>query len=102
MRNKMNLTFETARNIVKGLMAVALILCVAALLIDRQGENGFATIAAVTALVCIALALFLVFTGLQCPYCGRHIIRKCLVVKACPYCGRDLASGVRQKKSKRR
>jgi predicted RNA-binding Zn-ribbon protein involved in translation (DUF1610 family) len=98
---KRRVTFETARSIVKALLAVTMIVCLGALLFDRDGEAGFGGVAAVTGLVCVALAIFVVIVRKQCPYCGRRIIRKCLAVKACPHCGRDLVSGLRHKKKKR-
>ena len=97
MKNQ-NLNFERARNIIKGLLVLAAILCVVALV---AGEGQFMAYATVVAAVLIVLAVFVMAVGMKCPYCGRAIIRKCLVVKSCPHCGRDLASGLKSKKKKR-
>ena len=96
---KKNGTFEMARNIIKGLLALAAVMCVVALAIGEG--SALATTAAIGALVCIAAVLFVVATCMKCPYCGRAIIRKCLVVKTCPHCGRNLVSGLKGKKGKR-
>ena len=96
---KQNVTFEMARNIIKGLLAVAGIMCVIAL-IANDGNSRFAVYAAIIAVVCIVGTLFIVATSMKCPYCGRAIIRKCLVVKTCPHCNRNLVSGLKSKKKK--
>ena len=96
---KQNVSFETARNIVKCLLAVAAIVCVIALILGDDAGN-FVSTAALIAVVCLVLAVILVVTCLKCPFCGRMIISKCLVVKNCPHCGRNLVTGLKGKKKK--
>ena len=96
---KQNVTFEMARNIIKCLLALAAAMCVIALIINDNG-SPFAVYAAIIAVGCIVAVLFLVVTCLKCPYCGRLIVRKCLVVKSCPHCNRNLVTGLKGKKKK--
>ena len=96
---KQNVTFEMAKNIIKCLLAVAGVMCVIALIIGEDG-GSFSVYAAVIAVVCLLAAIFVVATAMRCPYCGRAIIRKCLVVKSCPHCGRNLVSGLKGKKKR--
>lgn len=95
---KQKLSFETARNMVKLLLAAAAALCVLALIV---GEDTFGMYAAVAALVCVVLTIMVLLTCMKCPYCGRLIVRKCLVVKSCPHCNRNLSSGLKGKKGRK-
>jgi len=91
-----NTTFERARGLVKGCLFAAVAFCVIGLLINSSSET-LAMYAAVTAVILMAVALIFVAMCLKCPYCGKHIIVKCLTVKSCPHCGRDLVSGMKVK-----
>jgi len=99
---KQNSNFQRGQTAIKCLLGLAGILCILALLIDngKATPSGFSLYAAVTAIVCIVLTIFVVATAMKCPYCGRRIIRKCLTVKSCPHCRRNLASGIRVKGKK--
>ena len=97
---KQDLSFRRAQTIVKCLLAVAGVMCAAALLLEGGGVTGFSMYAVVVAVVCIILTFLVVAGAMKCPYCGRRIIRKCLVVKVCPHCSRDLSSGIRVKGKK--
>lgn len=97
---KQNVGFETARNIIKCLLALAAILCVVALVLGEDAAT-FGTYAAIVAVGCIVLSILVLIVGCKCPYCGQLIIRKVLVVKTCPHCGRNLVSGLKGKKGKR-
>lgn len=94
---KQNFSFERSRSIVKFLLIFAGALCILALL---MGEGPMQTYASVTAIVCILMSLFVMFVGLRCPYCGKVIFKKCLVVKNCPHCNRNLVTGLKGKKKK--
>ena len=96
---KQNVSFETARNIIKCLLALAAILCIVALILGEDAAT-FGTYAAVVAVGCIVLSIFVLLVGMKCPYCGSLIVKKCLIVKSCPHCGRDLTSGLKSKKGK--
>ena len=91
-----NLTFERARGLVKGCLYAAIAFCVVGLLVNSSSET-LAFYATVAAVVLIAVALIFVAMCLKCPYCGKHIIVKCLTTKTCTHCGRDLASGIKVK-----
>ena len=100
---KQNMNFQRGQVLIKCLMGVAAALCAIALLVEGRGEtSSFSVYAAVTAVVCIVLTIFVVAVAMKCPYCGRRIIRKCLTVKSCPHCHRDLVSGMRVKGKKGR
>ena len=96
---KQNMTFEMARNVIKCLLVVAGVMCGIALLLN-DGSSQFAVWAAIIAVACIVAILFIVATAMKCPYCGRAIVRKCLVVKTCPHCNRNLVTGLKSKKKK--
>ena len=96
-----NLTFERARGLVKGCLYAAIAFCVAGLLINSTSET-MAMYAVIAAVLLIAVALFFVAVCLKCPYCGKHIIVKCLTVKSCPHCNRNLETGIKAKGKKRR
>lgn len=97
---KTGITFEKARSLMKILLIAAGALCVLGLIVNSGSETAafYATIAAIS---CVAAALFILVTCVKCPYCGKRIIRNCLVVKTCPHCRRDLASGLRAKSRKK-
>ena len=92
-----NITFERARNILKAMLALAAILCILGLLLNSSSETA-AFYCVIGALVSMALGMVVLFMGVRCPYCGRVIIKKCLVVKNCPHCRRDLVTGIKGKK----
>jgi len=98
----MNFTknFDRARSIAKGCLFGAAGLCVLGLLVNGSMPD-LAVYIVVAAVALIVIALFVVFTCLKCPYCGKQIISKCLTVTACPHCKRDLRSGLKTKKKKR-
>ena len=96
-----NMNFQRGQTAIKCLMGLAAILCAIALLVEGRGTtSSFSVYAAVTAIVCIVLTIFVVAVAMKCPYCGRRIIRKCLTVKTCPHCRRNLTSGIRTKGKK--
>jgi len=97
---KQNVSFEMARNIIKCLLAIAAIICVIALILGEEYVT-FCSSAVMIALGCVVLAILVLVTCMKCPYCGKLIIRKCLLVKSCPHCGRNLVSGLKGKKGKR-
>ena len=98
----MNFTknFERARNITKGCLFAAFGLCVLGLLVNESVPD-LAVYIVVASVALIAIALFVVFTCLKCPYCGKQIISKCLTATVCPHCRRDLTTGMKSKKKKR-
>ena len=90
--------FETARNVVKVTIVLAILCCLAGL-ITKSSEtvsNGFAF----AGLGLIIITLFVAISSLKCPYCNTRIFRKCLVLKVCPHCHRDLSSGAKVKGKK--
>lgn len=95
------MSFERARGLVKGCLYAAIAFCVIGLLVNEIAET-YAVYAVVAAVALIIFALFIVVTCLKCPYCGKHLIVKCLVVKNCPHCGRNLETGIKSKSKKRK
>ena len=91
---------QTARNIIKCLMAFAGLVCIAALIIGDELPN-FGGTALLIATVCIVLCFVVLATGMKCPFCGKVIIRNALVAKECPHCGRNLVTGEKGKKRSR-
>lgn len=93
-------TFERARGLVKGCLYAAIAFCVVGLLVMSSSED-MAMYACIAAVILIVIALFFVAVCLKCPYCGKHIIVKCLTTKKCTHCGRDLATGMKIKGKKK-
>ena len=92
--------FETARSLVKGFLIAGVVCCLGALLTPTNAPVGFyLTYGSVG---CMVLCIFFIIVGLRCPYCGKHIIRNCLVVKSCPHCRRNLKTGMKAKHKKDR
>lgn len=91
-----NMSFERARGLVKGCLYAAIAFCIIGLLVNGTSET-YAMYAVVAAVALIVFALFIVVTCLKCPYCGKQLIVKCLVVKNCPHCGRNLETGIKSK-----
>ena len=77
--------FDRARGVVKGCLFGAMGLCILGLLVNGSMPQ-IAVYIVISAVVLIFFALFLVFTCLKCPYCGKQIITKCLTVTSCPHC----------------
>lgn len=98
----MNFTknFDRARNVVKGCLITAMIICVIGLFINESAPTlGLYII--IAALALIAFAMLLVFTSLKCPYCGKQLFSKCLTVTVCPNCKRNLTTGMKSKGKKK-
>ena len=95
-----NTTFERARGLVKGCLYAAVAFCVIGFIVNSSSPN-LAMYACVAAVILMVIALFFVATCLKCPYCGKHIIVKCLTTKNCPHCGRNLVTGMKTKGKKR-
>ena len=97
----MNFTknFDRARGLAKGCLFGAMGLCILGL-ITNGSMPDLAVYIVVAAVVLIAVALFVVFTCLKCPYCGKQIISKCLTTTVCPHCKRNLTTGLKGKKKK--
>ncbi len=92
--------FDRARSLAKGCLFGAMGLCILGLLINESMPQ-FAIYIVVAAVALIVIALFVVFTCLKCPYCGKQIISKCLTATVCPHCKRNLSTGLKSKKKKR-
>ena len=97
MRKKFNM--ETARTVIKCLLAFAGLICIAALIFGDELPNLGGT-ALLIAAVCIVLCIFVLATGMRCPFCGKVIVVNCLAAKTCPHCGRDLVTGKKGKNKK--
>jgi len=97
MKPKKN--FETARKIVKLLLGATIVLCVLALLVN-DGSGGLVNYFVIGAIACIVAVVLVVAIGMRCPYCGKTIVRKCLVVEVCPHCRRNLTTGLKSKKKR--
>lgn len=97
---KTGFTFEQARNLLKGLLITAGALCVLGLILNSSSETA-ALYTTLGAICCIVVGLFVLVTCVKCPYCGKRIIRNCLVVKSCPHCHRNLSSGLKTRKNKK-
>lgn len=98
MRPKLKLS--TARNIVRCLLTLAIVLCVVDLLFGGR-LPGYRAAAGLIALLCIAAAVILLIAAIRCPFCDKVIIRNALGAKVCPHCGRNLVTGAKGKKSRR-
>ena len=94
-----NKSFETARNIIKVLLGAAVVLCVLALLVG-DGGGALGAYVVIAAVACIVAIVIVLAVGMRCPYCGKTIVRKCLVVEVCPHCRRNLATGLKSKKKR--
>ncbi len=92
--------FETARNLVKGLLAAGLVCSVLALFMSQVGSVMIGMYLGMGSVGCILMCLFFVLTALKCPWCGKRIIRRCLALKTCPHCRRNLATGMKTKGKK--
>ena len=93
--------FETARNLVKGFLIAGVVCCLGAL-ITQTNNSPVGFYLTYGSAGCILLCVFFAAVGLRCPYCGKRIIRNCLVVKSCPHCRRNLKTGMKAKHKKDR
>ena len=92
--------FETAKNLVKGFLIAGIVCCVLAMFMQQTGSTAGSYYLGMGAVGCILMCVFFVVAGLKCPWCGKRIIRRCLVVKACPHCRRNLVTGEKMKGKK--
>ena len=93
--------FDTAKKLIRLFLALGIVCCVGGLILQNTVGTG-AVWLIWGAAASVAACVFVAAVGLRCPYCGRRIIRDCLVVKACPHCRRDLGSGLKVKAKKAR
>ena len=89
--------FERGKRIVIILLALAVLLCLYALMFTEEysKENLIAVIAA------FFYFIAMIVTAAQlcrCPHCGKRIISGVLVVKVCPKCKRSLTTGNKVRK----
>ena len=94
--------FETAKNLVKGFLIAGFACCVLAMFMQQTGSTVVSYCMGMGAAGCILMCAFFALTGLKCPWCGKRIIRNCLVVRDCPCCRRNLATGEKMKGKKRK
>ena len=69
-------------------------------LLLSDGGGALSAYVVIGAVVCVVATVLVVAIGMRCPYCGKTIVRKCLVVEVCPHCRRNLATGLKSKKKR--
>ena len=100
MKIQHNDSFERGKDLVKYLLAAALIIGLAGLLLTPTGSLAQMLLVFLSFALLVAV-LVVTWRFCRCPYCGRHIIAGVLAVKVCPACHRSLTTGKKVKKSKR-
>ena len=88
--------FERGQKIVKILIALAIGLCVAALMFSRENSTQQTWLIAGAA-TCLVGVVVVALRFCRCPHCGKRIINGVLVLKVCPKCKRSLITGKKVK-----
>ena len=93
----MKFDFFRARNVVKGLLMAAAIMCVVAFVTTGEYKS-ISAIFGYTAIGTMILTFAIIFFALRCPYCDARILRRAITIKVCPHCRRNLVSGMKVKR----
>lgn len=88
--------FDRARNLVKLLLVLCVVLCVTGVAMTNTG-NAFASYSGIISIVCFVLAFVVVILYCRCPYCGKVIYLGLFKAVSCPHCRRNLTTGAKTK-----
>lgn len=91
-------TFAQGRELVKKLMAAALISGILGLVCDQLSHPVAPYILGLTVII-MATTIYVMVTYCRCPHCGKRILTGILVATTCPSCRRSLVTGKKVKKN---
>ncbi|MCQ2406774.1 MAG: hypothetical protein MJ067_06145 [Oscillospiraceae bacterium] len=95
-----NNNFEKIRSAISYLIGGSLITCIGGVIIGFW-EPLLSFYMTLFGVLCLLAVIFIIVFFLHCPYCGKRIFRKVLVITHCPHCGRNLSTGEIRKKGKK-
>lgn len=90
--------FDKARNLVKLLLAMCLVFCLAGLF---TSGTSFAAVSTVMSLLFFVVSFVVIALYCKCPNCGKHIYLGLFKAVNCPRCKRNLITGAKSKGKKR-
>ena len=100
MKNMRTRNFDDTKSLIKTLVVLAVICCVAGLFFTAEGSR-LQLILVLLTLVFMVAALVVVFLYSRCPSCGKVIAFGVLKATCCPRCKRNLVTGQKMKKKSR-
>lgn len=89
--------FDKARDLVKFLLAMCIVLCLAGIATSGSSAGG---IAALLSAVFFVMAFVVIIAFCRCPHCGKRIYLGLFKAVNCPKCRRNLITGVKSKGKK--
>lgn len=90
--------FDKARNLVKLLLGMCIVFCIAGLFTNGTSLGG---VSALMSLLFFVMAFVVIFLYCKCPNCGKHIYLGLFKAVNCPRCKRNLITGAKSKGKKR-
>lgn len=90
--------FDKARNLVKLLLAMCIVFCMAGLF---TSGTSLGAVSAVMSLLFFVMAFVVIALYCKCPNCGKHIYLGLFKAVNCPRCKRNLITGAKSKGKKR-
>ena len=100
MKNMRTRNFEDTKSLIKTLVVLAVICCLASLFFTQEGSS-LQLVLMVLTLVFMVAAIVVVFLYSRCPSCGKVIAFGVLKATCCPRCKRNLVTGQKMKKKSR-
>ena len=100
MKNMRTRTFEDTKSLIKTLVVLAVICCLASLFFTQEGSR-LQLILILLTLVFMIAAVVVIFLYSRCPSCGKVIVFGVLKATSCPRCKRNLVTGQKMKKKSR-
>ena len=100
MKNMHTRNFEDTKSLIKTLVFLAVICCLASLFFTQEGSSLQLILILLTLVFMIAVVV-VIFLYSRCPSCGKVIVFGVLKATSCPRCKRNLVTGQKMKKKSR-
>ena len=90
------MSIKTARKALRVFMILAVVLAIVGLVFITPGTVLSLYISG-GAMVCMIIAMILLFGYCKCPWCGKRITAGLMKAEYCPFCKKDFDTGLKYK-----